>query len=140
MIQSQIDNEQLLATLREAVVGYLHANYKASTAQTGLTTYRALVAWLNQPTARKYRQQTRQIYIQLVDSGVIPKASAETLLETDKHRWQHVETVLQQAYQDDPDAVAKAVKSILIDQSAPSLVDRIRRPAASNPEPIPAAS
>lgn len=126
VVQSQVDNERLRLLLESLVLSHLDTNYKASSAQAGLELYKALVAWLSKPTARKYRQQTRQIYVKLIEDDVIPAASADTLLGTDKNRWKHVESVVQEAYQKHPEAVSQAVKAVLLNKEASiSLMQRL---------------
>jgi hypothetical protein len=78
-----------------------------------LERYKTTVAWLNNPTSLRNRKYSRAIYTQLVDDGVIPPASADALLGTNKIRWQHVTDSLHEAYRANPAAVERAVGAIL---------------------------
>lgn len=137
LIQNQINKEALRETLENAVRLNLQAFHHASRVQPSLTLYKTLVDWLQKPTSRKYRHDTRAIYSQLAQEGVIPPASADALLDTNKNRWQHVTDALHTAYRNDPNAVERAVQTIILteDASATTQSERNWWPFARQPEP-----
>ncbi|MGB1249014.1 MAG: hypothetical protein ACPG8W_00160 [Candidatus Promineifilaceae bacterium] len=116
VVENQIGNEQLADLLKQSVLRSVETLHSASIAQPLLTTYTALVKWLNNPIKRGYRKQTRQIYIRLVEQGVIANADAAILLNSDKLRWDYVQKALLTAYREDAAAVESAVQAIIVNE------------------------
>lgn len=127
--QDAIKNDSLRATLQAAVLHHLNALHQASAAQATLALYKQLVAWLQDPSARRQRAQTRKVYALLAAEGVVPPASADTLLASDKNRWIYVRNALLEAYGRNPAAVERAVSRIMLTPD--------QTPAGAAPTPVP---
>ncbi len=120
--EEQITNAVLRSALENVVLHNLQAFHHASIIQPTLLLYKTTLHWLKDPSARTYRDDTRVIYTLLVERGVVPPASADVMLDSNRRRWQYVTNALQTAYQSDPNAVEHAVGVVILAEDKPEML------------------
>jgi len=115
LVEQQLDSDpELKQKVEEIVVSYCRACWNAAQMQQELQVFETYHAFMQNPTHRKYREFSQDLYAKLVEAGLVesPRLS-EVLLASTKKRQAYITKAIQEVAEKDRQAFNRVLEAVV---------------------------